>query len=71
MPYRYKDQICRTSKSCTKILRQVKDIEVLKTSLTVKKIKKFGQFLKILTMKSSIFKNERTSHPEILIQVYI
>ena len=29
-------------------------------------VKKFGQFLKALTVKLSIFKNKRTSHPEIL-----
>ena len=31
---------------------------------------KFGQFFKALTVKSSIFKNKRTSHPEISKKVY-
>ena len=46
-------------------------------SLTIAKLKfqnftvrKFYQFLKALTMKLSIFRNKRTSHPEILIKVY-
>ena len=30
----------------------------------------FGQFLKALTVKLSVFKNKRTSHPENLIKVY-
>ena len=33
-------------------------------------LKKFRPFLKALTVKLSIFKNKRTSHPEILINVY-
>ena len=33
-------------------------------------VKKFGQFLKSLTMKLSIFKNKRTSHSEILIKLF-
>ena len=33
-------------------------------------IKKFGQFLKALTVKLSIFKNKRTSHLEILTKIY-
>ena len=32
------------------------------------KLKKFGQFLKALTMKFLISKNKRTFHPEILIK---
>ena len=33
-------------------------------------VKKFRQFLKALTVKLSIFKNKRTSHPEILLKIY-
>ena len=33
-------------------------------------VERFGQFLKALTVKLSIFKNERTSHPELLINVH-
>ena len=34
-------------------------------------VETFGRFLNVLIMKSSVFKNKRTSHPEILIKVYI
>ena len=38
--------------------------------LGMNRIKKLLQFLKALTVKLSIFKNKRTSHPEIVINVY-
>ena len=34
-------------------------------------VNKFRQLLKALTMKLSIFKNEKTSHPEILTKLYM
>ena len=40
------------------------------TAAKIQRLKKFGQFLKALTMKLSTFKNKRTSHPEILIKVF-
>ena len=47
--------------------------DVLKPKFKILKnftFKKFGQFLKALTVKLSIFKNKRTSHPEILTKIY-
>ena len=36
----------------------------------ISRLKKFGQFLRALTVNFSIFKNKKTSHLEILIKVY-
>ena len=40
------------------------------TTGKIQSLEKFRQFLKAFTVKLSVFKNKRTSHPDILIKVY-